>query len=472
MYTVFESNSYVCCYPRDMGPVPVLDRKLDAQLEGELDEIAGHLNAQHALLVHTTARLLAHPATWQVPGVHTIEQYLCWRTAISATRARHIVGIAERLHEFPECVELFTRGELSLDQMTAIVHRAPGWADRRIAELAPMLTVRQLQRTLGKYRFADNAEFDEPADQMAAPDGAQPVDAEPVAGPPLPDDLRLDTVHGRAPQPENTCRFWIGEDGRFHLHVDGDQLTGMIIDQALSEARDLLFQRGHAAATWYDALVEALQRSLDGVTSPERRHRWRINVHLHTDGRCTDDTGFHLPDAITRYVTCDGTLSPVFYANGIPLSVGRSQHIVPDRTRRVVILRDGGCAVPGCGCDQHLEVHHIIHWEHDGVTETWNLLALCPHHHRLHHQGTLGITGNADVPGGVTYTDADGRVISASGARPEPPGGPPPSITGTYQHPLGQRLDMKWVSFGTPPGYYERRREFYERRRHVEDLSR
>ncbi len=96
-------------------------------------------------------------------------------------------------------------------------------------------------------------------------------------------------------------------------------------------------------------------------------------------------------------------------------------------------------------------MHHIIHWEDDGPTETWNLISLCPHHHRLHHQGKLGITGNADTPGGVTFTDATGRVITASGARPKPPGAAPPPITGTYQHPLGQRLDMKWVSFGTPP---------------------
>ena len=96
--------------------------------------------------------------------------------------------------------------------------------------------------------------------------------------------------------------------------------------------------------------------------------------------------------------------------------------------------------------------------------EICNLIALCPHHHRLHHQGKLGITGNADLPGGVVFTDADGRVITASGAKPKPPGAAPPPITGTYQHPLGQRLDMKWVSFGTPPGHHERMRADEPRR--------
>ena len=143
-------------------------------------------------------------------------------------------------------------------------------------------------------------------------------------------------------RPEDSCRFWFGDDGRFHLHLEADQQAGMIIDNALREAKDHLFQHGHKDATWADAFVEIAERSLGAIDSAERRNRWRINVHLHTDGRCTDETGFHLPDAIRRYLTCDGLLSPVFYADGVPVSVGRTQHIVPDRTRRVVILRDGG----------------------------------------------------------------------------------------------------------------------------------
>jgi HNH endonuclease len=129
---------------------------------------------------------------------------------------------------------------------------------------------------------------------------------------------------------------------------------------------------------------EIAQRSLDAIGSPDRRNRWRLNLHLRTDGRCTDSTGQYLPDAIRRYLTCDGMLTPTFFDNGIPVSVGRSQHIVPDRTRRVVIERDGGCIVPGCHVTHHLEVHHIIHWDDDGPSDSWNLIAL-----RLSHESRL-----------------------------------------------------------------------------------
>ena len=251
-------------------------------------------------------------------------------------------------------------------------------------------------------------------------------------------------------EPVDRCSFHVDDNGRFHLTLETDRVRGEIIEQALVEARDALFNDGQVDVTWVDAFGEICERSLDAVASPERRNRFRINMHLDVDGRFSNATGHFLPDAIRRYLTCDGLVSPVLVENGIPISVGRSQHIVPDRTRRVVIHRDGGCGVPGCGASKFLEVHHIIHWEHGGVTESWNLIALCPHHHRLHHQGRLGISGNADIPGGVVFTDGNGKQILASGARPKPPGAPPSPPIGRYQHPLGERLDLSMVHFSPP----------------------
>ncbi len=192
------------------------------------------------------------------------------------------------------------------------------------------------------------------------------------------------------------------------------------------------------------------QRSLDGVESPARRERFRTNIHLHADGGACDDHGSVLPNAIRQYITCDGLLSPTFITDSIPISVGRTQRMVPLRTRRIVLLRDQGCRVPGCNVTHHIEVHHIVHWEDDGPTDTWNLIALCPRHHRMHHRGELGVVGNADDPDGITFTNRHGRVIGTTGAKPEPPGAPPPTPAGVYQHPLGERLEQKWVYFSPP----------------------
>jgi hypothetical protein len=113
-------------------------------------------------------------------------------------------------------------------------------------------------------------------------------------------------------------------------------------------------------------LRELTERSLDSITDPARRDRCRINVHIDTDG-------WRLLDAIRQYITCDGLITPTFLAGGVPVSVGRSQRIIPERTRHIVQLRDGGCRVHSCTQDKFIEVHHIIHWEYDGATDTWNL---------------------------------------------------------------------------------------------------
>ena len=140
-----------------MGSVLALDEHLDQRLDEELDEIAGFLNAQHARLVDVTARLSAHPGSWQVPGVHTIEQYLCWRTGISAAHAHQVATIAAPCRRVAGVHGHFPpRPVSSVDQMTAIVARTPAWADHRGAELAPMLTVLSTPTlSLGKYRLPD-----------------------------------------------------------------------------------------------------------------------------------------------------------------------------------------------------------------------------------------------------------------------------------------------------------------------------
>jgi len=431
-------------------------RSID-DLEEELNEVAGQLNAQHARLAVLTRQLLDEPDTWASDGIWTVERYLCWRTGISMGHAKQLADIARRADELPECMEAFERGELSLDQATVLARKVPSWADVAATDLAKMLTVSQLGRSIGKYQFPHLPDPVSPVSD--AESSSREADDPTLLGPPVPDGHRppenpVEPSCGAGccghSEPVDRCSFGFHDDGRFRLTVETDRVRGEIIEQALIEARDALFNDGQVDVTWVDALGEVCDRSLDAIASPERRNRFRINMHLDVDAHLSNATGHFLPDAIRQYITCDGLLTPMFVDNGIPISVGRSQYIVPDRTRRVVIHRDGGCGIPGCNVTHHLEVHHIIHWEDDGVTETWNLIALCPHHHRLHHQGRLGISGNADIPGGVVFTDGNGKQILASGARPKPPGAPPSPPVGRYRHPLGERLDLTMVHFSPP----------------------
>jgi hypothetical protein len=103
--------------------------------------------------------------------------------------------------------------------------------------------------------------------------------------------------------------------------------------------------------------------------------------------------------------------------------------------------------VPGCRA-RYVQLHHVVHWEDGGLTETWNLICLCPVHHRMHHRGLLGIHGSdADDPNGITFTDRYGRELPGV-APPTPPDGPPPPPPRTYEHPTGERLpNLDWIYF-------------------------
>ena len=203
--------------------------------------------------------------------------------------------------------------------------------------------------------------------------------------------------------------------------------------------------------SWVDALVDICERSYDHETS-ERRDRFRINMFFDlTDpvpARWADRSP--VPDSIRQHLTCDGTFTPTFVANGHPISVANPVAAVPERTRRLVLYRDQGCRVPWCTRTRWLDVHHITHREHGGITELANLVALCRRCHRAHHRGDLGIVGNADHPDGLTFTDHHGRPRTAAPTITAPDG-PPPDPHHPYQHPPGERLHRRWLFLSDPP---------------------
>jgi hypothetical protein len=100
--------------------------------------------------------------------------------------------------------------------------------------------------------------------------------------------------------------------------------------------------------------------------------------------------GYLIGREAVRRIACDANIIPVVLGSaGQPLDIGRSTRIVPQGLRRALILRDGGCAFPGCDrpplwCD----AHHIDHWADGGPTSLCNLALLCVRHHdRVHKDG-------------------------------------------------------------------------------------
>ena len=94
---------------------------------------------------------------------------------------------------------------------------------------------------------------------------------------------------------EELLPLWQDDGGSFRLSGRLDADAGMVVEAALDEARDRLFQRCEFGVGLAEALVEMAQVSLGSVADPAR-----------------------------RYVTWDGTVTSVFLENGLPVSVGRA----------------------------------------------------------------------------------------------------------------------------------------------------
>lgn len=462
--------------------VPPIEAHQD-DLQRRIAVICGHRNVADAALVAVIAEAI-ETGSWFMAGVKTPEHFVAWQTGSSDTRSRHLVAVARRRHDFPRCCTAFENGEISFDQITAIATHAPAWADTELADFARHATVTQLRHTLRNYHWHDDADANT-ADTASDANPAEPADADTGAG----DTTSGDSTSGEhadepitavddaaaaaepnrgltadpytpwsklqlPPQPvgcnrnpADYCSLTF-TNGRFRLIVEGDAIDGAIIDASLREAHDRLHRDGHTDLTWVDALVDVANRSLGSVTNPERVDRYRTYIHLDTSGAWLNN-GPTLPRSQFEHITCDSVTQPVWEREGHPVNIGRARHTIPNHTRRIILDRDVTCRHPGCNASRHLHVHHVIHWINGGPTDTHNLAALCPAHHRALHREQFTISGNADEPDGLTFT-INGRPITTPHAQPpnSPPPEPPPGHR--YAHPTGEHLDRRCVIFNEP----------------------
>jgi hypothetical protein len=100
------------------------------------------------------------------------------------------------------------------------------------------------------------------------------------------------------------------------------------------------------------------------------------------------DTGVPVSPETARRLACDAQIVPaVLDGAGAVLDLGRERRLWSGPARRAVLLRDKGCAFPGCDRPARwTDIHHVHHWAHGGSTDLNNAVALCGHHHRVIHQ--------------------------------------------------------------------------------------
>ncbi|HEU5085663.1 MAG TPA: DUF222 domain-containing protein [Acidimicrobiales bacterium] len=421
-----------------------------SRAEAELAELCGQRNAIAARMVEVVAGM-DDEDLWQSAGARSLEHWVAWKCGVSQHHAADLVAMARRRDELTECFARFDEGVVSEDQMAAIAKRAPEGTDGHFADFAPYATVGQLSRALQLARRAQPVPAPAPApEDEGAPDADEP---------PVPPESVSE------PEPERRVSGGFDDEGGWGLRVRLGVVDGAVCDAALAAHLDALVQqwkRDRKAAkaagvielfpppfpTLADAFVAMCEASLD-VSAVRRPHADRTTVVLHVDV-ATKAGEVHLGPALTeaerRYLSCDATFETWFERDGTPIGCARTTRKIPRRVRRALERRAGGCCeVPGCGARRGLHAHHLIHWEDGGPTELWNLLLVCPHHHRLHHRGIITIRGPAER---LVVLDQHGRPLSAGGLA-RPPSGPPPDAP-RYRHASGERCQWRWYAPPAP----------------------
>jgi len=143
-----------------------------------------------------------------------------------------------------------------------------------------------------------------------------------------------------------------------------------------------------------DALVEALRLAANSGDLPrEGGERPTVVVTMALEalrGQVTPallGDGALVPAWMARRLACDcGVIPVVLGGAGEPLDLGRKTRTVSTALRRALMLRDGGCAFPGCTIPARwCDAHHMRHWADGGPTCLENMALLCGTHHDLIH---------------------------------------------------------------------------------------
>jgi hypothetical protein len=159
------------------------------------------------------------------------------------------------------------------------------------------------------------------------------------------------------------------------------------------------------AARRADALIDVCQLALrTGQLPATGGQPAQITVTIDLDTLQRDlaighlDTGQLLTPEATRRIACDAHIIPaILNSASVPIDIGRTRRPFTGATRTAILLRDGGCAFPGCERPPRAtDIHHITYWTHGGTTDRDNGVALCRHHHQLIHHTDWTIRIGAD----------------------------------------------------------------------------
>lgn len=396
------------------------------RLEAEATTLAAHIAAATARFLEVVAELESR-RSWESWEARSMAQWVSWQCGLGMRAAREHVRVAVALRELPEVRAAFGRGELSFSKVRALTRFATPEQEASDVELARQTTASQLDRIAGAYTAACRATDPDPVRRA--------LDSSFVAS------------AGNADGVTTTLTLCVPNDlaARAVAAIEAE-MERLPADDAVPA--------GHRRVLAFAAVI-------DGYCEPDpERSAVEVSVHVDVEtladdqpGRC-DAGGLRIAPETARRLACDCGVRFVSDDGREVLDLGRRARFPNPSLRRAVLGRDGHrCRFPGCTQRTRLRIHHVRAWARGGRTDRYNLVALCPSHHRAVHEGGWEVV--ADGSDGFTFRAPDGRTVpelvvppvSGPGAAVEVNRARGVAATETTIASLsgGARLDLDWT---------------------------
>src|ERR1700737_3645179 len=321
------------------------------ELEAQITELAGHLNAAN----HRGLGLIAEfdrRQGWSDGATQSCAHWLNWKCGIDLGAAREKMRVAHSLEKLPRVSAAMARGELSHSKGRAFARGAFAQTEEYFLSIALHGTAAHVEKLVRQYRRAKEAEeLSREARQQATRQLTYFHD----------EDGSL-VLKGRLP----------AEIGALVVKA----LDAAVNDPAVNDAaaRDVSAETSAKPAAWgliakasaekpswgarrADALGRIAESFLQhGAEALNPGDRQQIVVHVDAEalrdggaGRCELEDGPSLAVETVRRLACDASIVSVLEnAQGEPLNVGRKTRSIPPALRRALNARDRGCRFPGC----------------------------------------------------------------------------------------------------------------------------
>ena len=370
------------------------------ELEAQITELAGHLNAANYRWLTLIAEFDRRKG-WSDSVTQSCAHWLNWKCGLDIGAAREKVRVAHALAKLPRISAAMANGTLSYAKVRAVTRVACPETEEILLSVALHGTAHHVETLVRQFRRV--REVDEMAREARQHANRRLTCSYDVDGSLI--------VKAQLPVEAGALLLRALEAALADLPLPDPDVAGVSAETSGEKLPPLSARRADALGVLAESFLKHGAEALNGG----ERHHIVIHVDEATlkarkSGRCEVDEGPAIPIESARRMSCDAsTVTIVEDARGEPLDVGRKTRTIPPGLRRALKSRDRGYVFPGCTHKRYVDGHHIHHWSDGGETKLSNLVTLCRFHHRAVHEGGIKVERLDD--GAWRFTKADGHTL-------------------------------------------------------------